>query len=213
MTAAPATAKKTNKRCNGFNVECRCHRHRCRREAGARPPVQGGRQGDAELASLLRGQAWHRAHPRGLQAELAWKDRTLSEGCYLSRTGRETDSSCITESGPTQRASRSRQGTARASCTSSPSHEGLLEVFSRQWRGKRRDDVRTEWMRQKTPPSTLTPGRPGVLAQSQPTAEAPASQPPRRHRRRRNPSATTTCRTTVVQSEPMERLSNPSSSQ
>eukprot|EP00964_Phaeocystis_antarctica_P050211 scaffold29120_cov89-Phaeocystis_antarctica.AAC.1 len=42
--------------------------------------VQGGRQGDAELASLLRGQAWHRAHPRGLQAALAWKGLTLSEG-------------------------------------------------------------------------------------------------------------------------------------
>eukprot|EP00964_Phaeocystis_antarctica_P073842 scaffold45357_cov78-Phaeocystis_antarctica.AAC.1 len=40
-----------------FNVGCRCcHCHRCRREAGARPPVQGGRQDDAELASLLRGQ-------------------------------------------------------------------------------------------------------------------------------------------------------------
>ena len=53
--------------------------------------------------------------------------------------------------------------------------KGLLEVFSRQWRGKRRDDVRTAWMRQQTPQSTLTPG---VLAQSQPTAEAPATPAP-----------------------------------
>eukprot|EP00964_Phaeocystis_antarctica_P044605 scaffold25634_cov53-Phaeocystis_antarctica.AAC.1 len=53
--------------------------------------------------------------------------------------------------------------------------KGILEVLSRQWRGKRRDDVWAEWRRQQTPQSTLPPG---VLAQSQPAAEAPATPAP-----------------------------------
>ena len=53
--------------------------------------------------------------------------------------------------------------------------KGILEVLRRQWRGKRRDDVWTEWRRQKIAQSTLPPG---VLAQSQPAAEAPATPAP-----------------------------------
>ena len=53
--------------------------------------------------------------------------------------------------------------------------KGILEVLRRQWRGKCRDDVWTEWRRQKIAQSTLPPG---VLAQSQPAAEAPATPAP-----------------------------------
>ena len=50
-----------------------------------------------------------------------------------------------------------------------------VERVRRQWRGKRRDDVWTEWRRQIIAQSTLPPG---VLAQSQPAAEAPATPAP-----------------------------------
>ena len=53
--------------------------------------------------------------------------------------------------------------------------KGILEVLRRQWRGKRRDDVWTEWRRQMIAQSTLPHG---VLAQSQPAAEAPATPAP-----------------------------------